>query len=85
MSRAHPSEALPTGAHGPPQQHQHQPAVQGGLQSSGQGTAEFFLSNYRLGKTLGIGSFGKVSWGLRMLQIGPTNIYHCGDASKCQY
>lgn len=24
-------------------------------------TAEFFLSNYRLGKTLGIGSFGKVS------------------------
>ncbi len=23
-------------------------------------TAEFFLSNYRLGKTLGIGSFGKV-------------------------
>lgn len=26
----------------------------------GQGTAEFFLSNYRLGKTLGIGSFGKV-------------------------
>ena len=25
-------------------------------------SAEFFLSNYRLGKTLGIGSFGKVSW-----------------------
>ncbi len=24
-------------------------------------SAEFFLSNYRLGKTLGIGSFGKVS------------------------
>lgn len=23
-------------------------------------SAEFFLSNYRLGKTLGIGSFGKV-------------------------
>lgn len=23
-------------------------------------TAEFFLQNYRLGKTLGIGSFGKV-------------------------
>ena len=23
-------------------------------------TAEFFLANYRLGKTLGIGSFGKV-------------------------
>lgn len=29
------------------------------VQSSNQ-TAEFFLSNYRLGKTLGIGSFGKV-------------------------
>ena len=32
--------------------------------SSGPGyssqSAEFFLSNYRLGKTLGIGSFGKV-------------------------
>lgn len=27
---------------------------------SGQQSAEFFLSNYRLGKTLGIGSFGKV-------------------------
>lgn len=32
-----------------------QPNVQGYNQ-----TAEFFLSNYRLGKTLGIGSFGKV-------------------------
>jgi hypothetical protein len=29
------------------------------MQSANQ-TAEFFLSNYRLGKTLGIGSFGKV-------------------------
>ncbi len=32
-------------------------------QQQGQGynqTPEFFLSNYRLGKTLGIGSFGKV-------------------------
>lgn len=26
-------------------------------------SAEFFLSNYRLGKTLGIGSFGKVRVG----------------------
>jgi len=25
------------------------------------GQADFFLSNYRLGKTLGIGSFGKVA------------------------
>jgi hypothetical protein len=30
------------------------------VQGLNQGTAEFFLSNYRLGKTLGIGSFGKV-------------------------
>ena len=36
-------------------------------QSGGQGftsqTAEFFLSNYRLSKTLGIGSLGKVGRG----------------------
>lgn len=34
----------------------------GGAQSQGftSQTAEFFLQNYRLGKTLGIGSFGKV-------------------------
>lgn len=37
-------------------EHQQQ---QPGIQSYNQ-TAEFFLSNYRLGKTLGIGSFGKV-------------------------
>jgi hypothetical protein len=24
--------------------------------------ASFYLSNYRLGKTLGVGSFGKVRW-----------------------
>lgn len=34
-------------------------AANGGMQDVNQ-TAEFFLSNYRLGKTLGIGSFGKV-------------------------
>jgi hypothetical protein len=28
---------------------------------SQQSSSEFFLSNYRLGKTLGIGSFGKAS------------------------
>lgn len=50
----HPA-TQPPGALPQPQQHQHQqqPAA------SGQ-SAEFFLSNYRLGKTLGIGSFGKV-------------------------
>lgn len=31
-----------------------------GQQGFAAGTAEFFLQNYRLGKTLGIGSFGKV-------------------------
>lgn len=36
---------------------QGQPGV--GMQGYNQ-TAEFFLSNYRLGKTLGVGSFGKV-------------------------
>jgi hypothetical protein len=36
-----------------------QQAAQPGVQSLNQ-SAEFFLSNYRLGKTLGIGSFGKV-------------------------
>ena len=39
----------------------------GGAQSQGfsSQTAEFFLQNYRLGKTLGIGSFGKVGAALR--------------------
>ncbi len=36
--------------------HAGQPGAQGFVSSS----AEFFLQNYRLGKTLGIGSFGKV-------------------------
>jgi hypothetical protein len=48
-----------------PQQAAAQPAVQSLNQS-----AEFFLSNYRLGKTLGIGSFGKVS--------------NCGAADLCK-
>lgn len=71
MSRAHPSEALPTGVPGPPQAHAPPTAVpqpqqphhqqqQPHVQSANQ-TAEFFLANYRLGKTLGIGSFGKVN------------------------
>jgi hypothetical protein len=70
MSRAHPAETLPTGVHGPPQAHapppahpqqqqQQQQQQQPPVQSANQ-TAEFFLANYRLGKTLGIGSFGKV-------------------------
>jgi len=33
---------------------------QQGRHASNQQSAEFFLSNYRLGRTLGIGSFGKV-------------------------
>ena len=41
----------------PPQQPLQQPLQQPPQQNS---SAEFFLSNYRLGKTLGIGSFGKV-------------------------
>ena len=36
-----------------------------GSRSMGQSGTEFFLSNYRLGKTLGIGSFGKARWGWR--------------------
>ena len=34
-------------------------------------SAEFFLSNYRLGKTLGIGSFGKVRGTSRCRQSSP--------------
>ncbi len=41
------------------QQQQAQQQAQGLAQGYNQ-TAEFFLSNYRLGKTLGVGSFGKV-------------------------
>eukprot|EP00879_Flechtneria_rotunda_P015550 GHRR01016262.1.p1 GENE.GHRR01016262.1~~GHRR01016262.1.p1 ORF type:complete len:183 (+),score=45.10 GHRR01016262.1:312-860(+) len=51
----HPSTVPHDAAtYAPPQQ----PAAPG-VQSLNQ-SAEFFLSNYRLGKTLGIGSFGKV-------------------------
>jgi hypothetical protein len=60
MSRVqpHPSAPHEEGAHHPAAgQQQHIP-----VQSLNQ-TAEFFLSNYRLGKTLGIGSFGKVRGG----------------------
>lgn len=32
----------------------------GGGRAMGGGSADFYLSNYKLGKTLGIGSFGKV-------------------------
>ncbi len=45
------------------QQQQQQQAHHQGMVPPVQGhnnTAEFFLSNYRLGRTLGIGSFGKV-------------------------
>ncbi len=45
-------------AHSPHASGAHSPH-QNGMQDVNQ-TAEFFLSNYRLGKTLGIGSFGKV-------------------------
>jgi hypothetical protein len=44
-------------------------------QAAGQGfssqSAEFFLQNYRLGKTLGIGSFGKVRWGQHNGSLAP--------------
>jgi hypothetical protein len=80
------------------QQQQHQPQPGGNpmmattagapppVQSLNQ-TAEFFLSNYRLGKTLGIGSFGKVrcrgvdvrrGWGA-VVQSGLI----CGDWQRC--
>jgi hypothetical protein len=46
------------------QQQQHQQegggGQPGGEQQGYYGQTELFLSNYRLGKTLGIGSFGKV-------------------------
>jgi len=53
-----PPSAYPTGPPPPP------PPPHGAPQAAPPGVgagAEFFLSNYRLGKTLGIGSFGKVS------------------------
>ena len=42
------------------QQHAQQQQQQQQQQQGYNQTPEFFLSNYRLGKTLGIGSFGKV-------------------------
>eukprot|EP00878_Enallax_costatus_P028843 GHUV01031193.1.p1 GENE.GHUV01031193.1~~GHUV01031193.1.p1 ORF type:complete len:134 (+),score=24.25 GHUV01031193.1:375-776(+) len=66
----HPSTvhdaAAAAGYAAPHQQH----PVQANVQSLNQ-SAEFFLSNYRLGRTLGIGSFGKVrplSWALLLGQ-----------------
>ena len=56
--------AAPPSPQQPPQQQQQQQQQQPQRQQQQQQrlnpTAEFFLSNYRLGKTLGIGSFGKV-------------------------
>lgn len=51
----HPSTVHDAAAGGYAAQH----AAQANVQSLNQ-SAEFFLSNYRLGRTLGIGSFGKV-------------------------
>lgn len=70
MARVHPSEAPPTGAH--VQQQHAQPAVHSANQ-----TAEFFLANYRLGKTLGIGSFGKV----RAFAGTPMWFYQCSPCN----
>lgn len=55
--QAHPASSPDGSALNSPQSQQQQ---QPNAQSYGNG-AEFFLANYRLGKTLGIGSFGKVS------------------------
>ena len=41
-------------------QHQQQQASGAATPPAAAAAADFFLSNYRLGKTLGIGSFGKV-------------------------
>jgi hypothetical protein len=75
MARVHPSaEVPPPATYAVHQQQQPPPApvhtAQAAAAAAGQPqapgvqslnqTAEFFLSNYRLGKTLGIGSFGKV-------------------------
>lgn len=92
MARVHPSaEVAPPAAYAvPPHQQQPPPAPvqhqqqqqQVPVQSLNQ-TAEFFLSNYRLGKTLGIGSFGKVRCqagaaplGARALRMHCTRIAH---------
>lgn len=61
----HPSavHGAPGAYAAPPQPMQHAAAMGAAPPAAhalNQGTAEFFLSNYRLGKTLGIGSFGKV-------------------------
>ena len=62
MSRVQPHPSAPheeAAHHAAAGQQPHSSSIP--VQSLNQ-TAEFFLSNYRLGKTLGIGSFGKVSW-----------------------
>jgi hypothetical protein len=53
-------------------------------------TAEFFLANYRLGKTLGIGSFGKVMlMSVPLQQVSPALLQpfspaeHSSDPDCC--
>lgn len=59
--------------------HAGQPGAQGFTSTS----AEFFLQNYRLGKTLGIGSFGKVgSCGRPLFARCPAAAARQGDAAR---
>lgn len=51
-------------------QHQHQQASGAATPPAAAAAADFFLSNYRLGKTLGIGSFGKVKFGNEQRENG---------------
>jgi hypothetical protein len=47
-------------------------------------SAEFFLSNYRLGKTLGVGSFGKVRVG-RMHAVARLRAMHASRPHRLHH
>lgn len=71
----------------------HDPASQGQLPAGGPGygqaaqgaAAEFYLSNYRLGKTVGVGSFGKVCGSNKAVASVPSYSLPVNPHAECAH